>query len=342
MHPPAPVVSICILTRRVSAALDRCLASLQVQEGEVPFEVLIASDGDPSVAQFTRARFPDAVVGLVQGAHPGHARNFLTANARGELLWFLDDDVVVPPSALQHLVQLAAANPSVAVFGGPNLTPPHSTFFERVQGAVLRSVVGSGPVRRRYRQQSSGPADDRFLILCNLAVRRERMLPFPPELIGGEENALLTELRRLRLPMLYDQGLAVFHERRPTLASFATQMRKYGRGRGQAIRRRPSSARVGYLVPVALLGYLVTLPLLAVLSPWLFAPLLAYFAAIGFAATRIGVRLGSVRAFGISLVLLVVMHCAYGVGIVHGLSRRARRRVPHGEESFVSLPAKVV
>ena len=54
----------------------------------------------------------------------------------------------------------------------PNDTPPGSSRFQAVQGAVLASLVGSGPVRRRYGAHPPRHADERFFILCNLAVRR--------------------------------------------------------------------------------------------------------------------------------------------------------------------------
>lgn len=334
-----PRVSICLLTRRRSPALERCLDSLAAQGDGVGFELLVASDGDPRIAGLVRERFPDAIVGLVRGAHPGHARNLLVAQASGELLWFLDDDVEVPPGTLARLVATADAHPLVAVFGGPNLTPAGSSRLERLQGAVLGSLIGAGPVRRRYRRHRTGPADDRSLILCNLAVRRGQMVAFPPELMGGEENALLEELRRRGVPMRYEAELAVSHARRPTLRAFLTQMYKYGRGRGQAMRRRPSTARPAYLAPVALDVALLTAAPLAAISAWALAPLALYAVLVVAQATAIGVRAGRPSYIACAAPVIVALHVVYGAGVVHGLARTPRRRAAEGTEAFESLAA---
>src|ERR1019366_807555 len=128
-----------------------------------------------------------------------------------------------------------------------NSTPPGSSRFQLVQGAVLSSLVGSGPVSRRYGARQSGFADERWFTLCNLAVRRRVMLPFVDQLVCAEENELLAKLRSQGEPMRYEPSLRVFHARRAAPRSFARQMFKYGRGRGQLVARRPSTLRAAYL-----------------------------------------------------------------------------------------------
>ena len=156
---------------------------------------------------------------------------------------FLDDDVTVRPDCWPGSPTLAAEHPEVGVFGGPNDTPEGSTRFQFVQGAAMASMAGAGPVRRRYGVHPAGPADERFFILCNLAVRREVMRAVRPRPVCAEENALLHELRRAGVPMHFDPSLVVLHERRPTVSGFGRQMHKYGRGRGQLmVRRRPSTS----------------------------------------------------------------------------------------------------
>lgn len=330
----SPRVSVCMLTRQASPALEACLRSLRAEAEEIPIELLVASDGDAAAVEPVRRHFPDAIVGLGEGAHLGHARNFLVVRARAELLWFLDDDVTVRPGSLGRLIELSEREPEVDVFGGPNLTPPGSGAFEVVQGAVLASVVGSGPVRRRYGRRRQTIADERFFILCNMAIRRSAMLPFPAELRGGEENALLTDLSRAGARMLYDPKLVVYHERRPTFRGFAAQMHKYGVGRGQVIRRRPREARPAYLAPVALIGCAAVGAPLALVNPLLLAPLGVYAAAMVAQAVKIGIGRRRVSAALLAAVLLVTLHVCYGLGVISGLSRRPRPRLRQREAVF--------
>lgn len=329
-----PLISICIVTGRRDAVLDACLASLQAQEGPPAWELLVCAEGDPRVITAVRARFNDARICYVDHALPGAARNLLVEQARGDLLLFLDDDVTVDPGLLCRLQRLAEEHPECDVFGGPNDTPPHSTPFQVAQGAVLASIVGSGPVRRRYGQHPAGETDERFFILCNLAVRRRVMVAFAHDLVCAEENAVLADLAHRGVRMHYDPSLVAYHERRATLRGFASQMHKYGRGRGQLLVRRPGTFRPSYLAPTALLAYLLVAPALwALAGPFALAPAVAYSGAVVACAAWIARTLHRPRDLLLAGWLLVVLHACYGSGVVRGaLGRRRAVAAPEAQE----------
>jgi GT2 family glycosyltransferase len=323
---PSVVVSVCIITRGRSDNLEACLTSLEAQVDAPAWELRLLADGDTSVADEVRGRFPDAAVGVFRDARPGGARNLLLGGARGEGLLFLDDDVVVEPHLLRQLADLVARHPQISVFGGPNVTPPRSTRFQTVQGAVLASLVGAGPVRRRYGSHPSGAADERWFTLCNLAVRRSAMRPFSDLLVCAEENEVLERLARDGHQMLYDPALVAYHERRPTYGGFARQMVKYGRGRGQLIVRRPRSLRPAFLAPSALVAYLVLLPaLLLVVGRWAAVPAALYAAAVLAEGIKVAATLRRPRLLPLAVGLIVTLHLCYGVGVVRGVIGPTRR-----------------
>jgi glycosyltransferase involved in cell wall biosynthesis len=291
-----------------------------------------------------RAYFPEATIGLVETANPGGARNFLLNEATGDLLLFLDDDVTFPPNLLAKLHQLAEENPSVAVFGGPNLTPPKSSMFQLVQGAVLGSVLATGPVRRRYGRHPAGSADERFFTLCNMAVRRKNMLSFPPELICAEENAVLYELAVELAKMHYDPELFVYHERRDTFRGFVRQMEKYGTGRGQVIARRPASCQPLHLAAAAQPLWLASLPVVAIVwSPWYLVTGVVYLTAVLASGAKVAwsmKRMPVTRRAVVGLLgaaLTTTVHTCYGIGVIHGMIRRPRP--PRSEWKPLSGPA---
>lgn len=319
-----PRISICIITGRRLPQLDACLASVQAQVGAPPFEVLVCSDGDAEVAEVVHRRFPDARVCFVEKALPGAGRNLLVDEAAGDLLLFLDDDVTVEDDLLARLARLADDHPEAGVFGGPNDSALDSSPFQFVQGAVLASMVGSGPVRRRYGAHPAGYADERFFVLCNLAVRRSVMVPFSHELVCAEENALLAEMSARGIKMFYDPALVAYHERRPTLRGFARQMHKYGYGRGQLLVRERRTFRPAFLMPSLLLAYLASLPALVLAFGAIAGvPLAAYAAAVAAAAMWIGRTLRRPVDAVLAAVLVVVLHVSYGLGVLRGaLARR--------------------
>lgn len=319
-----PVISVCIVTRRRAAQLDACLVSLQDQAAPPPYELLVCSDGDGEVAAQVHGRFPEATVIEVSRAFPGVSRNLLTQRASGDWLLFLDDDVTLDPALLRRLAELARQHPHVGVLGGPNLTPPCSSDFQRLQGEVLASAVASGPVRRRYARSPAVPAHERDLILCNLAVRRSEMLPFADDLRAGEESGVLTEMARRGVQMLYEPDLIVYHERRPTLAGFARQMLRYGDGRGLVLLRRPRAFGAYHLVPVALLVYLAVLPALVLGSPLWWIPIAVYALVVLAAALQACLALRHLRSLPQAVALILCVHLLYGAGVVKGMLSRRR------------------
>jgi succinoglycan biosynthesis protein ExoA len=320
-----PLVSVCIVAGRRGPVLDACLESLQAQVDAPPWELLVCANADSKVAQAVHGYFPDALIVEGKRALPGAARNTVVPHAKGELLFFLDDDIVAPPTLLRRLADLAADHPEVGVFGGPNLTPPGSSSFQVVQGAVLASAIATGPVRKRYGDHPAGTADERSFILCNLAVRREVMVPFDNDLVCAEENAVLIELHRRNLSMHYDPGLAVYHERRADYRGFTRQMYKYGRGRGQVMTRDRDGVRPVFLLAPALLAYLIVSPLLALLTPWALVPDALYVLVVLAGAVHVTIMRRKVTDFPLALLLIVSVHVCYGAGIISGALRRRRR-----------------
>src|SRR5438445_10122742 len=126
--------------------------------------------------------------------------------------------------------------------------------------------------------------------------------------------------------MRYGPSIGVFHARRPTWRSFAAQMHKYGRGRGQLTRQRPNTARTVHFAPAGIVAYLAVAPVLVLAAPALALPIVAYVAATAAQATKVGVSLRSVRAVVPAAALLVTLHMAYGTGTLRGLLARPRPR----------------
>lgn len=324
-----PFVSVCIITGGNLAHLDACLESIQTQLEAPAHEVIVCSNGGPDVVQLVRSRFPSSDVGRVARTLLGAARNHLVERARGEWLLFLDDDVTIEPLFLSKMVGIAQAHPEASVLGGPNDTPPGTPPFPIIQGAVLASIAVSGPVRRRYGAHPAGPADERFFTLCNLAVRREAMVNFPNDLVGAEENAVLSEMHDRGLLMHYDPELAAFHERRATFRSFAEQMVKYGLGRGQLTRRSLGTLRIAYTIPSLFLIYCLFAAVLAAVQPLVLAPLALYAGAVGATALRItwGLRdkpPGHLSTLVTAVLLILTVHVGYGAGFLQGLVTRFR------------------
>jgi hypothetical protein len=116
-------VSIIVPVHNASAYLARCLDSIGRLD-PAPLECIVVDDAstDDSVAIAERLGFQ--VIACRQRGGPAAARNVGAREARGEILLFIDADVLVPQGALTRiLVRFAEAPERAAVIGSYDTEP---------------------------------------------------------------------------------------------------------------------------------------------------------------------------------------------------------------------------
>lgn len=111
-------LSIIIVSYNTKADLMRCLDSLAATPPATPHEVIVVDNGSTDGSlEAVRAR---ASVQLIEaGRNLGFAagNNLGIRASQGEFLLLLNSDTVVPPGALDRLVEVLRARPDVAVVG---------------------------------------------------------------------------------------------------------------------------------------------------------------------------------------------------------------------------------
>lgn len=266
---------------------------------------------------------------VARGHQPSAQRNAGMQAARGELIYFLDDDSVPDPANLRRATA-HFADPQVKMAGGPNLCPPDAPGLEQVFALVLGSRLAFGPSRARYAPVGAARrSSEKELILCNLIARREAMLAlggFNEALYPNEENALMDELQHRGGKLIYDPRLIVYRRPRSSLGAFARMLRTYGRGRAEQFRVNPTPGSVVNFVPPLFLIYLAALPFLALLTPfgngWLLP--LAFYGAAVLAQTAVLASSGGFFRALAAAPLILLTHILYGYGFWRGLFTRLR------------------
>lgn len=329
-----PSCSVIIPCSR-PASLQRCLESLCRVDGGGPEEILLVINGVSAACAEVCTRFASRLPALKVlhsvSCTPGAARNLAVRAAKGDWLCFLDDDVRVPPEYFRVLLEKISSHPRAAAIGGPNLTPPDATLFERSSGHLLGSWLGAGRHARRYSgYEYDAWCDDRSLILCNLCIRREILenerLAFDEGLLRNEENLLLELLLRRGQQALHSPALYVHHERRSGLAAFNIQCFLSGEGRGKMTWRLPSSLRLIHLLPPLLLACLLFSPLFPRSLGLITA---AYAATALLNALALSVKHSEPARAVLWLWLLhPAAHLSYAAGLIAGLATGPRRRAP--------------
>ncbi len=300
----------------------------------------------PAVDAARRLDYPkDRLEILVaRGRQPAVQRNTALRAARGELIYFLDDDAVAQPGNLRRA--LAHFNdPRVKMVGGPNLCPPEAPLLEQVFAVVLASWLAFGPSRARYDSVGAARASsEKELILCNLMARRDALLElggFDEALYPNEENALMDELQKRGATLLYDPEFIVRRRPRPTLKAFCKMLFTYGRGRAEQFRLHPTPGSALNFVPPMFCAYLALAPLMALAAgPLIFAPLGAYLLVVLVQTLASIASKGPGRSL-LAGPLLIASHVFYGLGFWRGLTTKLKPpgATPATEVTLDPMPA---
>lgn len=296
------------------------------------------------------------------GFSPSRQRNMAAKVARGEILYFLDSDVLVPKNLFRKMVRGFSrvfpqkdlpqtrgfsllpqwvsraivksffshqiGSEEIGAIGGPNLWPKKEFFWPSIAGIILESFFAHYLMAARYRP--IGPvhrADEKELILCNLAIPRQvfkKTGGFNETLYPNEENELLNRVEKLGYQIIYHPGLVVFRPHRESLGEICSQFFHYGRGRMEEIRVEGLAGNSIFLAPLIFFLYLLTLILY---HPWWgFAPLLFYlgvgfFSALGFSVRKKQIFLALFLPF-----FFLLAHLSYAWGSLRGLMTSLEKR----------------
>ena len=270
---------------------------------------------------------PDQLEILVaRGKQPSVQRNAALKAARGELIYFLDDDSVPQPDNLRRAVA-HFRDPQVQDGRRPESVPAGraraGTGFCAGDGQLACVWAEPRPLRRRRRVRATS---EKELILCNLVARRDTMLElggFNESLYPNEENALMDELQKRGGKLIYDPQFIVHRRPRSQLEGIRKNADDLRAGQGGAVsgdtrrsaprstscrrcfaficsrclswRSRPASAELSALMPLAFYG-LVLLAQAAALAP----------------------RGGVLRSL-CAIPLMALTHLLYGMGFWRGL-----------------------
>jgi len=213
-HPPKPDLALSVIIPAHNAApfLEASLAALKA---DLPLggEIIVVDDASIDETGSLAAGLGARVLRLEANSGPSAARNLGAGRARGEILFFVDADVVIRPGAVGRVLSFFSAHPEYdAVFGSYDARP-------LAKGTVpqYRNLL------HHFVHQQGKPEAATFWGACG-AIRREAF-----SAVGGfdsrsfprciEDIELGYRLRRSGRRIRLDKGLQVTHLKRWTLAS---------------------------------------------------------------------------------------------------------------------------
>jgi glycosyltransferase involved in cell wall biosynthesis len=242
----APLVSVVLATRDGTARLAACLDSLLALE--YPCYEVIVVDNAPrtaATADLLRQRYAISAVRYVREERPGlsWARNRGLLEARGDLVAFTDDDVVVDRFWLAELARGFGLGAHVACVTG-NVLPleletPAQIWFEQFGG------FSKGFERRIFDTGENRPDSPLFPYAAgmfgsgnNMAFRTTVLRAlggFDPalgagSLVGGEDMKAFFQVITRGLRLVYEPGALTYHVHRRDYEGLRKQLYHYGTG----------------------------------------------------------------------------------------------------------------
>ncbi|MBG85358.1 MAG: glycosyl transferase family 2 [Verrucomicrobiales bacterium] len=254
---------------------------------------------------------------IARGKQPSVQRNRAVAKAKGDLIYFLDDDSVPLKENLERAKE-HFGDPAVHLVGGPNLCPADAPKLERAFGDVMGSWLAFGPSAARYRKIGKvRESSEKELILCNMMIRKSEFVDkggFDEALYPNEENALMDAIQNDGGKLIYDPEFVVHRRPRSTMRAFMRMLMTYGRGRAEQFRLHPTLGSAPNFVPPLFCLYLLLTPFLPTILLW---PLALYaFAVI---AQALPIHTCIVCSLPRLIPLIVLCHVFYGLGFWKGL-----------------------
>jgi glycosyltransferase involved in cell wall biosynthesis len=237
-HPP---ISVVVCTRDRAELLQRCLSSLRHLD-YLPYEVVVIDNAsrDDATARVVAA----TPFRYVHEERPGldWARNRGIAEARHDIIAYIDDDAQANSSWLQGLAA-AFADPLVAAVTGlvvpSEFVTPAQRLFEQYGG------MGKGITARQFQRASLRPHDliavHHLGVGANMAFRRkvftdvgyfDTALDVGTPAWGGGDLDMFHRVLAAGLTLRYEPTAIVYHQHRRELAALRRQLYANGRSFG--------------------------------------------------------------------------------------------------------------
>ena len=202
-----PFISIVIPIHNAESTLGSCLDAIFRSDFK-DFELIVVNDGSSDASLEIADRYPVKIVELAGNRGAAYARNRGGAEARGEVLFFIDADVTVQPTTLDAVATIFKGDDSIdAVFGSYTKETPCRDFFSSYKNYI-----------HHYTHQNSKEDAATFWGACG-AIRKEAfssVAGFDEAYPGAtvEDIDLGYRLKKAGGRILLRKGLQVTHLKR--------------------------------------------------------------------------------------------------------------------------------
>ena len=311
-HSGSPSVSIIVPFKKATPYLHDCISGLLSQKIQ-NFELICIPDLQENIDVND-----ERVIVIAKSGTPSEKRNYAVSIARSEIIAFIDDDAIPSENWLETGLQDMEKE---GVVGGPNVAPKNEGVRRIASDLFLTSVFGSLREVYRYKSVANKMYVDNLLTV-NMLIRKDIFIGiggFNLNFWPGEDTHFSEELKKTGRRIYYDPNLIVYHHRREVFRDHLTQIWRYAKYRGAAI-------KIGEFKPFYLISsiFLIFVPVIIYLSI-VFSPIIALFAFGLVLFISIGIfanfykRCSSLLASMLGTLTVWASHVTYGAGVLYGI-----------------------
>ena len=248
------------------------LESLTQQEGNVPFEILIAEDSNQSPCNQIVAMYSDRLdirYFNIPDTDRSYRRNYGMQQAKGDYFIFFDSDCIIPPEYFVHLDQQLQAHYSDC-FGGPDAAHESFSDLQKAINYAMTSFFTTGGIRGGKKQMEKFKPRT-----FNMGFSREVF-----EKVGGfrdmfgEDIDLSIRIAEAGFHTALFHDVFVYHKRRVSFKKFFKQVHNFGVARVNLGILHKGSLKVIHTFPALFLlsGIIILLLAIFVSSLWWIVP----------------------------------------------------------------------
>lgn len=218
-------ISTIIITHNRYNLLKQCLDSILNQHKYKSDEIIVIDDGstDQTRATIKNLQKRYKSIKYFYQKHKGYsaARNLGLKNAKGEIIFFTDDDCIVEKGWFRKILKRFEENPSLAAVGGSILPLTDS----KISWASYILNFSSWYPQGKTRYVKDIPT-------TNIAYRKKMIegLYFPdlPKNVSYEDSLFNFELTKNGKKMLFDPTIKVYHSTHESMDHFLKNQRRHG------------------------------------------------------------------------------------------------------------------
>lgn len=227
MQAKYPFFSVILPTKDRPQQVAACISSLcRLHYPKDRFEVIVVNDGGepPCASTSPFSSYLDLTLISRPNGGAASARNDGAAQARGELLAFVDDDCTVDPAWLRALA-IDLGRRSHCMVGGRTINGLPTKLFSNASQLLVDFV---------YSVYNSDPLHARFFASNNIAVAAkdfQAVGTFDKDFnVAAEDRELCRRWLDNGYEMRYACDAIIYHQHHLTFRSFLVQHLNYGRG----------------------------------------------------------------------------------------------------------------